>query len=96
MTVSELFCGILTHFVFFFNFPPREVEIGIFSDLSRMARAVFEGTNMVNAKGSNGHYRSWCKDKNFCRKASKALVFKKNRRSSLLEIAQKVKSRSQL
>ena len=33
--VSELFCGILTHFVFFFNFPPREVEIGIFSDLSQ-------------------------------------------------------------
>ena len=29
-----------------------------------MARAVFEGLSMVNAKGSNGHYRSWCKDKN--------------------------------
>ena len=41
----------------------------------RMARAVFEGTKMVNAKGSNGPYRSWCKDKNFCRKASKILGF---------------------
>ena len=51
----------------------------------RMARAVFEGTKMVNAKGSNGHYRSWYKDKNFRRKASKSLGLKKNRRSSLLE-----------
>ena len=46
----------------------------------RMARAVFEGTKMVNAKGSNGHYKSWCKEKR-----AKALVFKKNRRFSLLE-----------
>ena len=41
----------------------------------RMARAVFEGTNMVNAKGSNGHFWSWCKDKNFRRTASESLGF---------------------
>ena len=54
-----------------------------------MARAVFEGTNMVNAKGSNGNYRSWYKDRNSCRTARKNLGFKKNRRSSGLEIARK-------
>ena len=32
----------------------------------RMAHAVFEGTKMINAKGSSRHYRSWCKDKNLC------------------------------
>ena len=35
MTVSELFRGLLTHFVFFFNFSPREVSIAIFSVLSQ-------------------------------------------------------------
>ena len=51
--------------------------------------AMFQGTNMVNAKGSNGHYRSWCKEENFCRAASKSLGFLKNRRSSPPEIARK-------
>ena len=52
----------------------------------RMARAVFKGTKMVNAKGSNGHYRSRCKRQEFPSKSEqKALVFKKNRSSSLLE-----------
>ena len=32
-------------------------------------------TKMVNAKGSNGHYRPWCKDKNFCQTVSKSLGF---------------------
>ena len=43
------------HFAFFFDFSAREVYIGILFYL-RMARAVFEGTNMVNAKGSNGNF----------------------------------------
>ena len=64
MTVSELFRGLLTHAVFFLLF-----------FYLRMLRAVFEGTNMVNAKGSNGHYKSWCKDKNSCRTANKSLGF---------------------
>ena len=56
MTVSELFRGLLTAFCFLFSdFSPCEVYIGILFYL-RMARAVFEGTNMVNAKGSNGHF----------------------------------------
>ena len=46
----------------------------------RIERVVFEGTKMVNAKGSNGHYRSWCKDKNFRRKASKSLGFKEKQK----------------
>ena len=41
----------------------------------RMVRAVFEGTNMVNAKGSNGRYRSWRKDKFPVEQRAKALVF---------------------
>ena len=44
--------GIL---VFFFLFSPREVYIRNLFYL-RMARTVFEGTNMVNTKGSNGHF----------------------------------------
>ena len=58
MTVSELFCGILTHFVFFFKFLHARCKSEFSVLFLRMARAVFEGTKMLNAKGSNGHYRS--------------------------------------
>ena len=55
-----------------------------------MAPAVFEGTNAVNAKGRNGYYRPWCKDKNVSvEQRVKALVSKKNRKSPPLEIARK-------
>ena len=40
---------------FFLNFSPHEVKLGILFYL-RMARAIFEGTSMVNAKGSNRHF----------------------------------------
>ena len=51
----------------------------------RMARAVFEGTKMVNAKGSNGLIDHGVKTRISVEKRAKTLVFKKNRRSSLLE-----------
>ena len=54
-----------------------------------MARAVFEGTNMVNAKGSNGHFYHGVKTRISVEQRAKALVFKNNRRSSPLEIARK-------
>ena len=75
MTVSELFRGLLAHVVFFFTFLHARCKSEFSVFYLRMARAVFEGTNMVNAKGSNGHYRSWCKDSNSCRTASKSLGF---------------------
>ena len=55
MTVSELFRGLLTHIVFFLNFVHARCKSQFSVFYLRMARAVFEGTNMVNAKGSNGN-----------------------------------------
>ena len=54
-----------------------------------MERAVFEGTNMVNAKGSNDIFDHGVKTRISVEQRAKALVFKKNRRSSPLEIARK-------
>ena len=71
MTVSELF-RMLFSFLMFLHARCKS-EFSVFN--LRMARAVFEGTNMVNAKTSNAHYRSWCKDRNYCRTASKSLDF---------------------
>ena len=87
MTVSELF-RMLSSFLIFLHARCKS-EFSVF--YLRMARAVFEGTNMVNAKRSNAHYRSWPVEQR-----AKALVFKKNRRSQPRKSLGNVKSRSQL
>ena len=80
MTISELFRGLLTHVVSFLIFLHARCKSEFSVLYLRMARAVFEGTNMVNAKGSNGHYRSWCKDRNSCRTVSKSIGFKEKQK----------------
>ena len=56
----------------------------------RMWYAVFEGTNMVNAKGiTTGIIDHGVKTGIHVEQQAKALVFKKNRMPSALEIARK-------
>ena len=54
-----------------------------------MARAVFEGTNMVNAKAVTSIIDHGVKTGIPIEQRAKALVFKENRKSSALEIAWK-------
>ena len=61
MTVSELFRGLLTHVVFFIKFfSTRGVNRNFQFSNSEWSVRYLKRTKVVNAKGSNGHYRSWC------------------------------------
>ena len=97
MTVSELFRGTLTHFVFFFNFSPREgVNRNFPWSFSEWRVRYLKGQKWLMLKAATGIIDHGVRTKISVEQRAKALVFKKNRRSSLLEIARKVKSRSQL
>ena len=85
MTVSELFCGILRHFVFFFNFSPREVNRNFQCSFSEWRVRCLKGQKWLMLKAATGIIDHGVKTRISVEKRAKSLVYKKNRRSSLLE-----------
>ena len=89
MTVSELFHGLLTAFCFLFGFFSTRGVNSEFWSISEWRVRYLKGQSWLTLKAAMGIFDHGLRTRISVEQRAKALVFKKNRRSSPLEIARK-------
>ena len=89
MTVSELFHGLLTAFCFLFGFFSTRGVHSEFWSISEWRMRYLKGQIWLTLKAAMGIFDHGVRTRISVEQLAKALVFKKDRRSSPLEIVRK-------